>query len=114
MSHSDFDSLGLKVQRAQRALEQARGVGEVDGIRVVVDANNRLVEVSAPDADALIAAYRAALLDLGPRLDEAMAEVRADSRFSAISTFVEANTAREEAEYDTDDRSTSAGLESAW
>ncbi|MEC3957118.1 hypothetical protein VMT65_29070 [Nocardia sp. CDC153] len=37
---NDSDELGLKVQRAQHALEQIRGVGVVQGIRVIVDAED--------------------------------------------------------------------------
>ncbi|MGY2063727.1 hypothetical protein ACW9HQ_53265, partial [Nocardia gipuzkoensis] len=117
MRDSDFDSLGVKVQRAEYALERVRGVGEVDGVRVVVDARNQLVELSIPGANAILAAYRAALEDLRPRLDEALRELHADSRFDAISTFVQANSSRPEEErrqYTDDDRSTPHSVESAW
>lgn len=119
MQHNDFDSLGVKVRRAQTALEQARGVGDVDGVRVVIDANNRLVQASIPGAQALLAAYQAALQDLQSHLDEAMREVHADPRFDAISTFVQANAARPKDERtqsleDDPGRSPSTGLESAW
>ncbi|ATL70625.1 hypothetical protein [Nocardia terpenica] len=93
-----FDSLGVKVRRAQLALERARGVGEVNGVRVVVDANCHLVAVSVQDEEALLAAYRAALQDLAPQLDEAMREVRADSRFTSVSARTEVDSARLEAE----------------
>ncbi|MFC9434541.1 hypothetical protein [Nocardia sp. NPDC057030] len=119
MRHNDFDSLGLKVRRAQAALEQVRGVGDVDGVRVIVDANNRLVQASIPGAQALLAAYQAALEDLQSQLDEAMREVHADSRFDAISTFVQANAARLEDErtQSIDDEPGCAnptGMETAW
>lgn len=119
MQHNNFDSLGSKVRRAQAALEQARGVGEVDGVRVVIDANNRLVQASIPGAPALLAAYQAALRDLQSHLDEAMREVHADPRFDAISTFAQANAARLHDErtqlLDADPgRSTPTGVETAW
>ncbi|BDB42822.1 hypothetical protein Mkiyose1665_43670 [Mycobacterium kiyosense] len=98
MADNDFEELGLKVQRAQRALEQARGVGTADGIHVVVDAENRLLSVNVPDEDAIIAAYRAAVADVQVRVEDAMSEVRSDPRFEAMSTFVEANSARLDAE----------------
>ncbi|MEV6562869.1 hypothetical protein AB0M22_44625 [Nocardia sp. NPDC051756] len=119
MQHNDFDSLGLKVRRAQAALEQVRGVGDVDGVQVIIDANNRLVQASIPGAPALLAAYQAALQDLQSQLDEAMREVHADPRFDAISTFAQANAARLD-----DERSQSpdgdpgpsnpTGVETAW
>ncbi|MFE9574973.1 hypothetical protein ACFYO1_01170 [Nocardia sp. NPDC006044] len=120
MQHNDFDSLGRKVRRAQAALEQVRGVGDVDGVQVIVDANNRLVRASIPGEQALLAAYHAALQDLQSQLDEAMREVHADSRFDAISTFVQANAARLEEErarsFDGHDpgRTNPAGVETAW
>ncbi|MFB8277949.1 hypothetical protein [Nocardia colli] len=118
MQHNNFDSLGLKVRRAQAALEHARGVGEVDGVRVVIDANNRLVQASIPGAQALLAAYQAALQDLQSHLDEAMREIHADPRFDAISTFVHANEARLEVErvqpVDDPGRSRPTGVETAW
>lgn len=99
---NDFEELGLKVQRAQSALEQVRGVGTANGIRVVVDAENRLLSATDPDgdavSDALVAAYNAAVDDVRPRVEEAMREVRSDPRVAAMSTFVEANSARQEAE----------------
>lgn len=90
----DFEELGLKVRRAQSSLQQVRGVGTVDGIRVVVDAENRLLSVTAPDEDAILAAYRAAVDDLRPKVEEAMREVRSDPRVGAMSAFIEANSAR--------------------
>lgn len=95
---NDFEDLGLKVQRAQFALEQLRGIGTVNGIRVVVDAENRLVSVTAPDEDDILAAYSAAVVDMQPKLEQAMREVLADPRVQAMSTFVEANSARLEAD----------------
>lgn len=94
----DFEELGRKVQRAAFAVERIRGVGVVDGIRVVVDAENRLVSVSVAAQDAIVAAYRAAVDDARPQVEDAMREVRADPRVEAMSTFVEANAARLEAE----------------
>ncbi|WP_310786286.1 hypothetical protein [Mycobacterium sp. Z3061] len=94
----DFEELGLKVQRAQSALEQVRGVGAADGIRVVVDAENRLLSVTVPDEAAILAAYNAAVDDMRPKVEDAMREVRSDPRVAAMSTFVEANTVRRQAE----------------
>ncbi|RUP03361.1 MAG: YbaB/EbfC family DNA-binding protein [Mycobacterium sp.] len=98
MASNDFEELGSKVQRAQRALEQARGVGTANGIRVVVDAENRLLSVTAPDEEAILAAYNAAVDDVRPLIEDAMREVRSDPRVEAMSTFVEANSARLHAE----------------
>ncbi|WP_024800131.1 YbaB/EbfC family nucleoid-associated protein [Nocardia sp. BMG51109] len=95
---NDFDELGLKVQRAQQRLEQVRGVGTVNGIRVVVDAENRLLSVTLPEEDSIVAAYNAALADKQPQVDEAVQDLRSDPRFEAISTFADANAVRDEAE----------------
>jgi hypothetical protein len=95
---NNFEELGLKVQRAQHQLEQIQGVGTVNGIRVVVDAENRLLSVTLPDEDSILTAYNAALADKQPKIDEAMRELRADPRFEAISTFTNANAARAQAE----------------
>jgi len=94
VASNDFEELGSKVQRAQRALKQARGVGTANGIRVVVDAENRLLSVTAPDEEAILAAYNAAVDDVRPLIEDAMREVRSDPRVEAMSTFVEANSAR--------------------
>lgn len=96
--HNDFEELGVKVQRAQYALEQIRGTGTSDGIQVVVDAENHLLSVSVPDADAIVRAYNAAVADKQPRVDEAMRAVCEDPRVVAASTFTRANAARLEAE----------------
>ncbi|MDP7720714.1 YbaB/EbfC family nucleoid-associated protein [Mycobacterium sp. TY814] len=98
MASNDFEELGRKVQRAQHGLEHARGVGTANGIRVVVDAENRLLSVTAPDEEAILAAYNAAVDDVRPLIEQAMREVRADPRVEAMSTFVEANSARLHAE----------------
>ncbi|WP_162958469.1 hypothetical protein [Nocardia yunnanensis] len=98
MNHNDSDGLGLKVQRAQHALEQIRGVGVVNGIRVVVDAEDRLLSVTVGEEAAIMAAYRAAVEDKRPKVDEALRELRADTTFEAISTYTNANSARLEAE----------------
>lgn len=98
MMSNDSDELGLKVQRAQHALEQIRGVGVVQGIRVVVDAEDRLISVTVPDEQIIMAAYRAAVEDKRPKVDEALRELRADTNFEAISTYTAANPARLESE----------------
>jgi hypothetical protein len=95
---NDSEELGLKVQRAQYALEQARGVGIADGIRVIVDSQNRLVSVTVDEEDSILAAYRAALQDLQPKLEDAIRELRRDPRLEAISSFAEANQGRLEAD----------------
>ncbi|MHA7652256.1 hypothetical protein ACX9NE_14230 [Mycobacterium sp. ML4] len=69
-----------------------------DGIRVVVDAENRLLSVNAPDEDAIVVAYNAAVDDVRPKIEDAMREVRGDPRVEAMSTFVAANSARLQAE----------------
>ncbi|MGW0056551.1 hypothetical protein [Nocardia nova] len=92
------EELGLKVQRAQRAVEQIRGTGTVNGIRVVVDASGQLVSLTVPEEDSILAAYQAAIEDMRPQLEHATRELRADSRFEAVSTFAEANSAAREAE----------------
>ncbi|AYF76081.1 hypothetical protein D7D52_22085 [Nocardia yunnanensis] len=86
------------MQRAQHALEQIRGVGVVNGIRVVVDAEDRLLSVTVGEEAAIMAAYRAAVEDKRPKVDEALRELRADTTFEAISTYTNANSARLEAE----------------
>ncbi|MFI5776263.1 hypothetical protein [Nocardia sp. NPDC051570] len=98
VQHNDFDELGAKVQRAQYALEQARGVGVVNGIRVIVDAEYRLLSVNVDEAAIIVAAYQAAVDDVQSKVEEATRELRADPHFEALSTFTEANTARLDAE----------------
>lgn len=95
---NEFEELGLKVQRAQLTVQQARGVGVANGVEVVVDAENRLLSVTVAHEATIIEAYNAALADLRPKVDEAMREVRADARVTAMSTFIEANSARLEAQ----------------
>ncbi|WP_157777612.1 YbaB/EbfC family nucleoid-associated protein [Nocardia terpenica] len=96
--NNDLGDLGAKVQRAHLALRQVRGVGVANGVRVVVDSENRLLSVTVDDEADILAAYKAALRDKEPKTDEAMRELRADPRFEAVSTFVEANAARQEAD----------------
>jgi len=91
---NNFEEIGLKVQRAQHALEQIRGVGTVKGIRVTVDAENKLVALTVDEADVILQAYSAALADKESQVELATAELQADPRFEAISTFADANTAR--------------------
>lgn len=98
MSNGAFDELGAKVQRAQSVVREIRGVGRVGGISVEVDAENRLLALHHPDADILMAAYRAALLDKQPQLDEAMRDVLSDPDTQAIASFVDSHAARTEAE----------------
>ncbi|MFE3257048.1 hypothetical protein [Nocardia sp. NPDC059229] len=98
LKHNDSDSLGLKVQRAQHALEQIRGVGVVNGIRVIVDAEDRLLSVTVSEEATIMAAYRAAVEDKRPKVDKALRELRADTTSEAISTYTTANSARLEAE----------------
>ncbi|MFF0490041.1 hypothetical protein ACFYTQ_13575 [Nocardia sp. NPDC004068] len=98
MNPADFEELGRKVQRAHQALQQIRGTGVAQGIRVIIDAENRLLSVTVDDEPAILAAYRAALADKQPKVDEALRELRADARFDAVSTFTEANAARQRAE----------------
>ncbi|MEU1985037.1 hypothetical protein [Nocardia sp. NPDC019395] len=93
-----YDELGLKVQRAQYELERIRGVGTVRGVTVVVDAENRLLAVHAPNGTAIHAAYRAALADKEPQVVAAMRELSADPQVQSVQFFAEANTARLEAE----------------
>ncbi|MFI5776882.1 hypothetical protein [Nocardia sp. NPDC051570] len=105
---NDFEELGLKVQRAQQRLEQIRGTGTVNGIRVVVDADNRLLSVSMQEEESVLAAYNAAVADKQELVEEAVRELRADPRFEAMSTFAEANSTRAQADrvqrgYDEDD-----------
>ncbi|ATL65866.1 hypothetical protein [Nocardia terpenica] len=96
--HNDIGDLGAKVQRAHYALRQVRGVGVANGIRVVVDSENRLLSVTVDDETDILAAYKAALRDKQPQTDDALRELRTDPRYEAVSTFVEANSARQEAE----------------
>ncbi|MBF6063520.1 hypothetical protein IU500_18715 [Nocardia terpenica] len=96
--HNDLGDLGAKVQRAHYALRRVRGVGVANGIRVVVDSENRLLSVTVDDEADILDAYKAALRDKEPKTGEAMRELRADPRFEAVSTFVDANAARQQAE----------------
>ncbi|MFY2791619.1 hypothetical protein [Rhodococcus sp. MALMAid1271] len=98
MFNGGFDELGAKVQRAQSVVREIRGVGRVGGISVEVDAENRLVALHHPDADIIMAAYRAALRDKQPQLDEAMRDVLSDPDTQAITSFVDSNAARTQAE----------------
>ncbi|MFC9967612.1 hypothetical protein ACFVH4_25580 [Nocardia ignorata] len=91
------DQLGLKVRRAQEALAEIRGVGTSGKVRVVVDANNKLLDVFVPGldldtTDAIIAAYGAAVADQQPRIAEATREITADPQFESVSAFVRANS----------------------
>ncbi|MDV6303548.1 hypothetical protein R3P93_13360 [Rhodococcus cerastii] len=88
MFDSAFDELGVKVQRAQSVVREIRGVGRVSGITVEVDAENRLVALHHPDADVILAAYRAALLDKQPQVDEAMQAVLSHPDAQAVTSFV--------------------------
>ncbi|AHH20520.1 hypothetical protein NONO_c57420 [Nocardia nova SH22a] len=104
------EELGLKVQRARQAVEQIRGVGTVDGVRVVVDSDGRLLSVSLREGESILAAYNAALADMKPRIDQALQELRADPSIEAVSTFTDANAPRttanpaeRELPYDEDD-----------
>ncbi|ORI18340.1 hypothetical protein [Rhodococcus sp. 1168] len=98
MSSNAFDELGAKVQRAQLVVREIRGVGRVGGIAVEVDAENRLVALHHPDADIIVAAYQAALLDKQPQLDEAMRDVLSDPDAQAVTSFVDTYAARIQAE----------------
>ncbi|CAM4000391.1 YbaB/EbfC family nucleoid-associated protein [Nocardia ninae] len=92
------EELGMKVQRAQYELAQIRGVGKVDGVRVEVDAENRLLSVNVPNAERILAAYEAAVADKEPQVEAAMRELTEDPQVSSTRIFVEANSARLEAE----------------
>lgn len=96
--YRDFEELGAKVQRAQHAMAQVRGMGVVRGVSVIVDAENRLLSVDVPNALAIIEAYEAALRDMRPQVAAAMRELNADARFRSVRTFTEANSARREAD----------------
>lgn len=93
MSSSAFDELGAKVKRAQSVVRDVRGVGRAGGVSVEVDAENRLVALLHPDADLIMAAYRAAVLDKAPQLDEAMRDLLSDPNAHAITSFVQSTTA---------------------
>ncbi|WP_282783330.1 hypothetical protein [Nocardia sp. CC201C] len=91
---SKFDELGLKVQRAQYAMEQIRGVGIVDGVRVEVDAENRLLSINMRGAEFVLAAYKAAVEAKSAKVAEAMREVLEDPTVDATLKFAEANGSR--------------------
>lgn len=88
MFNSAFDELGTKVQRAQSIVREIRGVGRAGGIAVEIDAENRLVALHHADADLIMAAYRAALLDKQPQVDEAMRDVLSHPDAQAVTSFV--------------------------
>lgn len=95
---SDYDELGVKVQRAQHALEQIRGIGTVDGVTVEVDAENQVVAVSGPRGETILAAYRLALQNMQPRVADAMRELADDPQVESAMVFTAANAAGREAE----------------
>lgn len=88
---SRHDELGLKVQRAQHALDQIRGIGTVDGVTVEVDAESQVVAVSGPDGETVLAAYRLAVLEMQPRVTAAMRELAADPRVESTMAFMAAD-----------------------
>nr|WP_314141087.1 hypothetical protein [uncultured Rhodococcus sp.] len=90
--------MGAKVQRAQLVVREIRGIGRVGGIAVEIDAENRLVALHHPDADIIVAAYQAALLDKQPQVAEAMRNVLSDPDAQAITSFVDTYAARTQAE----------------
>ncbi|WP_194827088.1 hypothetical protein [Nocardia sp. XZ_19_231] len=85
---SRHDELGLKVQRAQHALEKIRGIGTVDGVTVEVDADSQVVAVSGPHGEKILAAYRLAVLEMQPRVTAAMRELAADPRVESTMAFI--------------------------
>ncbi|MGV9415864.1 hypothetical protein ACWDOP_38710 [Nocardia sp. NPDC003693] len=91
---SKYDELGLKVQRAQFELENIRGIGVVEGVKVVVDSENRLVSINIRGEELILAAYRAAVAHKEPQVAEAMRDVLADPQVASVRTFAEANSAR--------------------
>lgn len=91
---SVHDELGAKVRRAQQALEQITVIGVAGGVTVEVDAQGRLVAVSGPRGDAVVAAYRKALVDLEPLVEAAMREVVTDPQVESVSAFATANRAK--------------------
>lgn len=95
--NSKFDELGLKVRRAQVELEAVRGVGTVDGVTVEVDAENQLVSLNVPGAEVILGAYREAVRDKQPKVEQATREVLNDASVGSVSTFVDANRADSEA-----------------
>ncbi|MCM6777595.1 YbaB/EbfC family nucleoid-associated protein [Nocardia sp. CDC159] len=115
---SQYDELGLKVQRAQYELEQIRGSGTVDGVTVEVDAENRLISVDVPGGETIVAAYRAALRDIEPKVAEATRELFADPQVQSARVFAEANSARLEAErraqQQSEDASGGSYLKNSW
>lgn len=87
------ESLGAKARRVQAVLEQLRGQGAVDGVRVEVDATNRLTDIqigpTAPAdrqhlADTIRRAYRAAVDDIAPRRTALQRELADDPRVRGL------------------------------
>ncbi|MEV6071893.1 hypothetical protein AB0L82_35590 [Nocardia sp. NPDC052001] len=64
---------------------------------MIVDAEDRLLSVTVDEEAVIMAAYRAAVEDKRPKVDEALRELRADSTFEAVSTYTNANSASVEA-----------------
>ncbi|WP_410871256.1 hypothetical protein [Nocardia sp. A7] len=89
---SRYDELGLKVLRAQQALESIRGTGTVDGVTVEVDAENQVVAVSGPQGEAILAAYQLAVRQMQPRVTAAMHELTADPLVESTMAFTSADT----------------------
>lgn len=91
---SQYEELGAKVQRAQEVLSQIRGFGEVGGVAIEVDADNviqsvRLANTNATPAglaSAIVDAYREALADAKPKVDDAVRPLRDDQRVSELAT----------------------------
>ncbi|MGW5441485.1 hypothetical protein [Nocardia asteroides] len=102
------DELGMKVRRAQEQLAEVRGVGNSGRIRIVVDADNKLLDVYVPGldpdtTDRIISAYIAALEDKKPKVEEAIREITTDPQFESVAAFVQANSGKLEQSWTEED-----------
>lgn len=95
------ESLAAKARRIQSVLELLRGHGDVDGVRVEVDATNRLTDIrigpTAPAdrlhlADTIRHAYRAAVDDVAPQRSAVQRELADDPRARRLEQRISQHT----------------------
>ncbi|ATI30640.1 MULTISPECIES: YbaB/EbfC family nucleoid-associated protein [Rhodococcus] len=107
MTANSFDDIGVKVRRAQEALDRVVGRASDRAVEVEVDAKGHLGRLRLTDAalaagpdllaDRIVQMYTAAVRDARPQVDAALAEVTSDPQMSAITSFVDQVTPAGEA-----------------